>query len=108
MEYQNTSPFFSQHDPRVYSSSSIFYLITKLKEEKERKAAFCSVQIFPWISFSSIFYFHNKTKRGRRKKRYLPPLNKKRSFSPQGLRSRILPYPKVVKGEGENEKKFFE
>lgn len=55
MEYQNTSPFFSQHDPRVYSSSSIFYLITRLKEEKERKIAFCSVQIFSLDIL--LFYF---------------------------------------------------
>lgn len=44
---------------------------------------FVLYRFFPWISFSSIFYFHNKTKRGRRKKRrkrYLPPLNKKRTI----------------------------
>ena len=73
MEYQNTSLFFSQHDPRVYSSSSIFYLITKLKEEKERKAAFCSVQIFPWISFSSIFYLITKLKEEEERKDTFPP-----------------------------------
>lgn len=44
---------------------------------------FVLYRFFPWISFSSIFYLCNKTKRGRRKKRrkrYLSPLNKKRTI----------------------------
>ena len=34
----------------------------------------------PGIFLFFYFLFHNKTKRGRRKKRYLPPLNKKREI----------------------------